>query len=117
MKDLQKLIEEKAIKRLLMDIRESFDMLHKNKVLSSMFEIGECTVSVKNKVGTTYSESLRAFLWGPHFDLDFKTSYNIEGYIYRYLLPKYIEEDSKIFMDKVEAMNMSIQEFNDNYGN
>lgn len=47
MKDLQKIIEEKARKKLTTDIIEAFKLLHSNKILCELLNISDVAISMK----------------------------------------------------------------------
>lgn len=102
MEDLQKIINKRAKKRLDDDIKEFKSYVRNSRCFQSISNAA-ITIPRKDKspIATALGDLFSGF--GPSVLLT-----RIE----EKLLPKYIEEESKAFIDKIESIQSEIDELN-----
>lgn len=93
-KDLQKLIEERAAKRLREDIRKLSDVFCNQTLFKDLPEV----FKIKTLDGKSTEIPQYFFYW----------SYPFMKQLEDYWLPKYIEQESKELLEKVDSLREDI---------
>lgn len=101
MKDIHKLIEEKAKAKLKTEIGKFISSIRENKLFSSVEGL-KIILDTGESEEKEERESLRSFFWD--------TEHNAAKIIMKKLLPLYIELESKNFMEKVEQLSVDVED-------
>lgn len=99
-KDLQDLINEKAIQRLDKDLYEAMKLIRTNSILKRTSDFPQISMGEGLKKQHPY--------WF------FETGSEYMNKVKEYLLPIYIEEETKMFMSKVDNLQGQIDELLNN---
>lgn len=103
---MQKLIEEKAKARLAEDIKKLSNSIRENALVNG----GDMKMPKLSYQGTDYSNKPQQIDSVPYYVFAVPTYGNIEtdnsymAQLYRYWLPKYIEQEAKEFIEQVDML-------------
>lgn len=116
-KGLQGLIEDRAQKRLESDLRKLSDYIRNNRLTSQSYDVPTIPIGIEKIVNNerqysiTNTHPFRVFALPAYGSVASDRGYM--GDLYRYWLPKYIEEESMEFLKKVDGLSNDVQELLD----
>lgn len=115
-KDLQKLIEERAEKKLESDLKDLQKLFHEQPLLQNNgIEYPPLIAVCKADPSLTssYEKTKIGSLLNSHPYVDFKETDNYIGQLYRFWLPTYIERESAEFLQTVDRVNKDLTDLQD----
>jgi hypothetical protein len=115
-KDLQKLIEERAKAKLLKDLQELSDFIYKHPLLNHYSAPAGSPPDMY--IADTLNEKVRRIgapdIFKMYFNEKYEDSTCYRARLYRFWLPIYIERESTEFLEKVDQVVEDVQNLLDN---